>query len=252
MNPNLGQVQENIGRARAIVHNRIGELQNLDVLVLPEMIFSGYVFKSRAEIEPFLEDPSDRESPSIQFAIDMARSLDAYVACGFPERSGANAYNSQFIAAPGGSQAHVYRKHFLYETDEAWAQEGDAFESYQLGSLGKAGSGICMDLNPYRFQTPFEDFEFANAMRKANVELLLLSMNWIAHESWNLKEELLAYWKLRLYPLRGKSCIAAIANRTGTERDIRFAGCSCVIDLKRNTVLASLDEEEEALLVCEI
>lgn len=252
MNPILGEVHQNVEAARAILRVHADSLSRVNLLVLPEMLFSGYVFKSRSEIEPFLEDPSDPGSPTVAFAIQTARMLRAYVACGFPEKHGKQAFNSQLVVSPRGDIAHVYRKHFLYETDETWAAEGPAFEAYELPGVGKVGSGICMDLNPYRFQTPFEAFEFGNAMRKAHPGVLLLSMNWIAHETDHLKEELLAYWKLRLYPLRGQPCIAVIANRSGTERGIKFAGCSCVLDLKYGRELASLDADEEGLLVCEI
>ncbi|MBL8018779.1 MAG: hypothetical protein JNM27_03860 [Leptospirales bacterium] len=252
MNSILGEVHRNIEKARTILHDQADSLANLDLLVMPEMFFSGYVFKSRGEIEPFLEDPLDPASPTIEFVQESARKLGANVACGFPERAGQRAFNSQVVVSPEGKIEHVYRKHFLYETDEAWADEGSAFETYELTGVGKVGSGICMDLNPYRFQTPFEDFEFATAMRKARPGVLLLSMNWIAHETDNLKEELLAYWKLRLYPLRGQPCIAIIANRTGTERGIKFAGCSCVLDLKYSRVLASLGADEESLLICDV
>lgn len=66
----------------------------------------------------------------------------AYVILGFPERGEAdNAYNSIAIVAPvTGELLHVYRKHFLYEVDERWAQEGPSFMHYTLPGLGKASS----------------------------------------------------------------------------------------------------------------
>ena len=47
-----------------------------------------------------------------------------------------------------------YRKHFLYEADETWADEGPFFDTFLLKlprseNTIKVGHGICMDINPY-------------------------------------------------------------------------------------------------------
>jgi len=51
-NPRLGAVQHNIDRANALIQLRPSQV---DLLVLPEMAFSGYNFPSLEAIKPFLE-----------------------------------------------------------------------------------------------------------------------------------------------------------------------------------------------------
>jgi len=46
--------------------------------------------------------------------------------------------------------------------------------------------------------------------------------------------------------------IVALANRVGEERGVKFAGSSCVIDLKSRTVLDHLDGEHEGVLVVDV
>ena len=71
------------------------------------------------------------------------------------------------VVNPLGEYVKSYKKHFLYETDKTWAQEGPGFETMDLklprsDKIIKIGHGICMDINPWEFKSEFELFEFAN------------------------------------------------------------------------------------------
>lgn len=71
------------------------------------------------------------------------------------------------VVAPDGTYVKTYRKHFLYMTDETWAEEGSSFDTFMLklprsDRQIKIGHGICMDINPYQFKSPFSDYEFAH------------------------------------------------------------------------------------------
>lgn len=97
----------------------------MDLVVLPEMAFSGYVFSDPSSIAPYLEPP--RIGPSSLFCRSTAQRLGCYVACGYPERpqeEGERGWNSALIVSPSGEVVHQYRKTFLYETDNNWAREG--------------------------------------------------------------------------------------------------------------------------------
>ncbi|TKY89889.1 hypothetical protein EX895_001186 [Sporisorium graminicola] len=89
------------------------------------------------------------------------------------------AFNSAALVAPDGSLKHVFRKHFLYETDEVWASQGSGFQAIHLPLLGNVCVGICMDLNPFQFQTPFESCELTSFCRNNNVDLLVMPMAWL-------------------------------------------------------------------------
>lgn len=72
--------------------------------------------------------------------------------------------NSTVTVSPTGIVLANYRKSFLYYTDETWASEPPSrFSVSYLGTLGPAIQGICMDINPYKFLSPWSDYEFATA-----------------------------------------------------------------------------------------
>jgi protein N-terminal amidase len=201
--------------------------------------------------------------------------LNCFVVVGFPEDKDGKYFNSQAMVSRKGSLLHVYQKHFLYETDENWAEEGDAFSSVKIEGLGQLGFGICMDVNPYQFKAPFSAFEFAAFHKERASKLLLLSMNWLTHEnkpnvrdlnameqkpldypaekeSEDLAFEHLNYWCIRLSPLLKTNVKVAICNRTGREGNTAYVGSSCVIDMMQPAVLGNLNRTQECVLIVEI
>ena len=96
-----------------------------------------------------------------------------------------------------------------------------------------------MDINPYKFKSPFEKMEFANHCLSKNVDLIIFPTNWIDNEPNNTSElhkhELWGYWmdRLRPYQYRNprnkKKVYLLCANRIGKEKTTTFHGCSCVM-----------------------
>ena len=247
--PELGEVAANIIRADALLS--ASPTRNIDLLVLPELAFSGYNH-TRDSIKPLLE-PS-LAGPSSAWARRTAAKYDCIVSVGYPEvidsqptdgGTGQNgivsetkvvAYNSTITVNPQGDVLAHYRKTHLYYTDEAWAQEGPAkwlvkdlalpVPHKDAGSM-KAAFGICMDLNPHRFTAPWDVYEFATFASDAGADALLLSMAWLtslpAAEVRSLASEpdmdTLAYWIGRLSPLLNgkKEVLVVCANRCGEE-----------------------------------
>lgn len=152
-------------------------------------------------------------------------------------------YNSLCCVNPQGQVVATYRKTFLYKTDENWAAEGPGFQSQLIPGLGKVhpvlnfhsrkivleecftwqvGFGICMDINPYRFEADFEAYEFANFHAREQSEIIICSMAWIRGQN---VMDTIGYWAARVWPLREHCHSHSIphmyfiaCNRTGTER----------------------------------
>lgn len=279
-------IAANFSRAESLLmrEERAGALQNIDLLILPELAFTGYNHPSLSAIAPYLEPTAD--GPSTRWAIRTAGRLKCTVAVGYPEAAarvntggdadddgGGNyntafdakikfdentiAYNSLvFVNAEGEVVAH-YRKSFLYYTDETWAKEGSGFYAgvVPIGNRGKrvkVAAGICMDINPHKFEAPWTAYEFANHARDARAKVIVLSMAWLTRLSaLELFEEptkpdmdTLGYWIERFRPLIEVSgpqeeVILVCANRTGDEGkserigDVRYAGSSTVMGLKK-------------------
>jgi protein N-terminal amidase len=278
--PRLGEVAANFSRAESLLmrHEREGELDSLDLLVLPELAFTGYNHPSLDAIAPYLEPTAS--GPSTRWAARTAKRLKCTVAVGYPEAAGEGekgnfntifdkrittaetgtiAYNSLvFVNSTGDVVAH-YRKTHLYYTDENWAQEGkQGFYAgvLPIGAKGqqvKSAAGICMDLNPYRFEAEWTKFEFGTHALLARAKVVVLSMAWLTRLGAEQMEDTvgepdhdtLNYWIERLKPLFGpggaeNETVVVCANRTGEEGtaprigEVRYAGSSCVMGMKKD------------------
>ncbi|PGH18260.1 hypothetical protein AJ79_00599 [Helicocarpus griseus UAMH5409] len=198
-------------------------------------------------------------------------------------------FNSALLVSPTGTTLYNYQKRFLYYTDEPWASEGrngKGFFHLPLSSSTASTTtasnhtssptasaavtiptaiGICMDINPYKFQAPWHLCEFATHVLSSGAKLVLLPMAWLTLLS-PLELELLAdrpdldtfkYWIMRFLPVIERGCvngegegnwgdgiIIVFANRVGEERDgfriggegdgvARYAGSSCVVGVRR-------------------
>lgn len=239
-NPILGRVAHNIQHAEHLLSTTA---VHIDLLVLPELAFSGYNFPSLDAIRPYLEPTAS--GTTTQWAIKIATTRNCTIMVGYPEihtetrpdgTSVSTNYNSTVTVGPNGSVLANYRKSFLYYTDETWATEGFKstpnqmpFFAGTLGSLGTVGHGICMDINPYKFMAPWSDYEFATTMLRSNVRLVVLSMAWLTRL---LPEECLinperpdmetvAYWLERFWPFVDSQpqepIVVVLANRCGSE-----------------------------------
>jgi protein N-terminal amidase len=81
-----------------------------------------------------------------------------------------------------------------------------------------------MDINPYKFEAPFDAFEFAEFQKAQGAQWLWLSMAWLESKNDSRPQALLEYWATRLIPLiqassesRDPPIHVIICNRTGVE-----------------------------------
>ncbi|KFY55809.1 hypothetical protein V496_06893 [Pseudogymnoascus sp. VKM F-4515 (FW-2607)] len=249
----VGQVDHNIDLADSILAKAAPH--SLDLLVLPELAFTGYNFKSLHAIAPFLEPTAS--GTSTVWARDTAHKLNCTVVVGYPETVDVSAkwptspeyYNAAVAVSPSGATLANYRKTFLYYTDETWALEGpDSFFHGEFEGLGDVVMGICMDLNPYKFEAAWTDWEFAYHILHVEARLVIVSMAWSTREeeaTYVLDPEepdmaTLAYWVARLEPLVRREqegeIIVVLANRTGVEGDTVYVGTSTVLGIEGGEV----------------
>lgn len=292
----IRNVEHNIATADRILSSSPPP-PNLELLVLPELAFTGYNYPSYESIKPYLEPTTS--GVTTQWAILTAKRLGCHVIAGYPEistdledaLSDSNPeepvhkrYNSTVTVSPTGEILANYRKSFLYYTDESWATEGPAgFFCDTLGSLGKVGLGICMDINPWQFEAPWDKYEFANHVLAGGARLVVMSMAWLTslpkEEMETLRDqpalETVSYWLQRFSPAieaskrDGEDLTVVFANRIGCERNeltefttksgqviplgesVSYAGSSCVMRFSGGqvSILDMMGKGEEALLI---
>jgi protein N-terminal amidase len=129
----------------------------------------------------------------LKWGEEISKKYECYTVMGYPEwcSSEEQIYNSAVVFNKSGKAVHNYRKSFLYETDEVWGcAEGPGFKTFELMDGVKACLGICMDLNPYKFKAPFNDFEFSGHCYRKHANLVICPMNWLHGQSPSIQESL--------------------------------------------------------------
>lgn len=201
--------------------------EGADLVVLPEMAVTGYVFPDAAAVRAVAERP---DGPTARALAEVARRRGAWVVAGFAEDAGDRLFNSALVIDRAGRTAFVYRKTLLYEADVPWATPGDSgYATFDTGS-GVFGVGICMDLN---------DDAFVAWARAARPHAIAFPTNWVADDSgidtW-------AYWAWRLQEV--PSALVA-ANTWGPEGATTFTGRSAV--LQARTIRAHLPPQGDGI-----
>jgi predicted amidohydrolase len=135
--PEFGKVDANIDKAIAMIEKADAEL-----LILPELFNSGYLFVSHKEVLELAEEiPAGK---TVKALCSRARKKKIHIVAGIAEISGSNLYNSAILVSPSGYIA-TYRKIHLFNEEKMWFQLGNTgFNLYDLGPC-KIGIMICFD-----------------------------------------------------------------------------------------------------------
>ena len=232
--PMYGRVVDNLVRLEQLVAEGVN--QGAQLLVLPEMAWTGYLWPDADSVRPVCEEAG--RGPGQNAVANWARKENVWISFGFPERTASALYNSQGLAAPDGRSHRTYRKSHLFEADEWWAHPGDSGFLQWESPWGPIGGGICMDLN-------FPDLVKFHA--SAGTSLLAFPTNWLDQDF-----DTVPYWEQRLAGIDGRAFLGLglFANRGGSEFDVPFRGCSSVF--WKGRCLASLPGKEDGVLVVEL
>lgn len=135
--PYFGRVQENLERGLALASG-----VEADLVVLPELWSSGYVFSSHEEVASLAEDAAG--GPTARVLKAAARRDRRHYVAGFPERSRGRHYNSAMLVGPSGIRT-VYRKLHLFEREQEWFTPGDRALTVLRVGAARLGLMICFD-----------------------------------------------------------------------------------------------------------
>jgi len=219
--PRFGEPERNLEHGLALA----GTVR-ADLVVIPELWSSGYVFSSHAEVATLAED-AERGLTARALKAAARREKRHYVA-GFPERHRGRFYNSAMLVGPTGVRA-VYRKLHLFEREQEWFSPGNIPLAVHRVGPARLGMLICFD------------WRFPEAART----LALLGADVIAHPSNLLYRNAQRMMIARSFENR---VYTITANRTGTESRpggrVPFTGRSQIVD-PMGEVIASATKTEE-------
>ncbi len=213
MEPVFGETAHNVAASIAMIEQAAAKGANL--LVLPELCNTGYVFASREEAFSLAEVIP--QGASTQAWIDCAARLNIYLVAGITERENESLYNSAVLIGPDGLVGR-YRKGHL------WGDEALFFEPGNLGfpvfktRIGTLGCQICYDC-----WFP-ESFRMA-ALQGADI--VCVPTNWVPIPGQDPGREAMANI-LVMAASHTNSLYIAAADRVGIERDQPFIGQSLI------------------------
>jgi predicted amidohydrolase len=203
-----------------------------DLVVLPELCQSGYVFTSRAEAVDLAE--SIPAGPTSQALAELARARDMTLVAGIGERAGERLYNSAAVFTPAGHLL-TYRKIHLFGDEKRWFEPGDtAFPVFEVRGA-RIGLIVCYD------------WRFPEATRV----LALAGADVVAHPANLVLPFCQQVMRARCIENR---VFAVTANRVGTDdrpggRRATFTGRSQVVDPDGQLLLqASTDGVEDGVV----
>ncbi len=203
-----------------------------DLVVLPELALSGYLFSDRKQAFTLADEVPGRWTDALA-ALCAGRRL--HVVCGLAEREGSRLFNSAVLVGPDGLVA-CYRKTHLFRFEKEIFEPGDSgFEVHEVAGAG-VGMLVCFDwIYP----------EAARALALAGADVIAHPSNLVLpHAQRALVTRCLEnrlFWVL--------------ANRTGSEQEggtsLSFTGRSR-IGGPDGRVLADAGVDETRLVVVEV
>jgi 5-aminopentanamidase len=185
------------------------------IVVLPELASSGYLFADRAELVSLAET---RDGPAITEWANLAASFDLTIVAGFPEAAGDKVYNSAVVVDPSGVRG-VYRKAHLWDSENAVFDRAEDLPLVVDTAHGRIGVMICYDV---------EFPEWVRAVALAGADLLCAPVNWplLPRPEGERPTE-----QVRALAGAGMNRLAiAVCDRVGVERGQDWIGGSVIID----------------------
>lgn len=209
----VGDTEENRVTCRAAVESAARD--GAQVVVLPELASSGYVFSDRDELSSAAET---RDGATIAEWTNLAEAFGLTIVGGFPETADEAIYNSAAVVDPTGLRA-VYRKAHLWDGENAVFDRGDDLPVVVDTVHGRIGVMICYDV---------EFPEWVRAVALSGADLLCAPVNWplLPRPEGERPTEMvraLAGAGMNRMPI-------AVCDRVGTERGQDWIGGSVIID----------------------
>jgi predicted amidohydrolase len=233
--PLFGRKEENVAR---VINSLRGA--KADLLVLPELFSTGYLFLNEEELRRSAETIPD--GSTVSKFLELAKKQNTNLVFGIAERADDKLFNSSVLVTAKG-ECFVYRKLHLFDREKNLFSPGD--KELEVFDIGEAGIGmmICFDWI-------FPEVARSLALKGADI---------ICHPS-NL---ILPHCQDAMVTRCIENRVFAItSNRTGTEKigdpaeggggiELTFTGRSQIVDPK-GRVLAQANAKEEKLCIIEI
>ena len=231
MEPIVGKKSENLNKSIEMIEEAASNGANL--IVLPELCNSGYVFETREEAFELSEEIPSGESCKSWSKI--CKKLGVHIVAGINERAGDLLYNSSVVLGPN-DYVGTFRKVHLWNEENLFFEPGDLGFPVFKTPIGRISCHICYD-------SWFPESYRLAALQGADI--VCVSTNWVPIPGQDKDREAMANI-LVMAAAHVNSVFIAAADRIGTERGQPFIGQSLITSYTGWPIggPASTDEEE--------
>jgi predicted amidohydrolase len=234
--PVVGELHANRERALAAIDAAADA--GAHVVVLPELVTSGYVFEDAAEARSLAERA---DGPTLAGWADRAAAHGLVIAGGFPELGAdGRLYNSAALVDASGVRA-VYRKAHLWDREPFIFTPGDEPPAVVDTPHGRIGLIVCYDLE-------FPEWTRAAALRGA--ELLCVPTNW-PREPRPDGERPMEVLRAMVAAATNRMAVAA-CDRCGPERGLEWVAGTLVAGADGWLLAGPPEAAEPALLLADV
>jgi predicted amidohydrolase len=211
--PRIGHKEDNVRAAVELLRHAVD--QRADLVVLPELGNSGYMFNSRAEAFALSEPIPD--GPTCRAYLDVIRGTQLHVVAGICERDGTKLYNAAAVLGPDGFIGK-YRKIHLWDEERLFFEPGNlGFPVFHL-PFGRVGVMICFD-----GWFP----ESARILKLQGADIICDPTCWVLVPGLvEATNPLSAY--VHMAQAHMNNVFIVCADRCGIERGCTFIGNSCI------------------------
>lgn len=229
--PEFGNPEKNVLKIENLVSDK-----EFDLLVIPELANSGYLFTSQNELEKFSEQiPEGLLCNSLK---SISKERESFIVSGICERDADKYYNSSILVRPDG-EIFTYRKIQLFYEEKLWFEPGNyPIESYEIKSSRfkavRIGMMVCFDWI-------FPEVARTIALKGAKI---------ICHPA-NL---VMSYCQDAMITRALENRVFTItANRIGKERrndkELFFTGMSEIVSPKASVLHKGSPDKEEVVII---
>lgn len=228
--PKFGEPDFNADRIEESIKDKSFEL-----LILPELANSGYLFSSTDELKKFSETIPDGKY--CNFLKRICKDKKAHIVSGICEREGVDFYNSSILVYPNG-EIKTYKKIQLFYHEKKWFKPGNlpltVYEIDVHKEKVKIGMMVCFDWI-------FPEVTRTLALKGAQI---------ICHPA-NL---VMPYCQDAMVTRALENHVFTItANRIGKEsngrKELYFTGMSEIVNPKGKILIRSQEQTEECIII---
>jgi predicted amidohydrolase len=214
--------------------------QGADLVILPELIVSGYVADGR-RLFPLAEPVP---GPSTAAWEEMARRASGYIVAGLCEREGESLYNSAVLVGPEGLIGH-YRKAHLFADEKVAFVPGNLGFPVVRTRFGTIGICVCYDLR-------FVEVVRLMALRGAN--MICVPTAWLPGFDQDRRDAAGMSPQGHVARLQANlnQVFIAAASQAGRHGGNDFLGSSILVDPYGHVVLGPMSGDQDQIEVVTI